>query len=280
MQRTHREQHSPTLAASAAPRHARPRLHNVGMQAESSTPSNHHWQAPWHPSSPNRLGTPTRPIRSGPNRGLHPLAARPPPTPAISKIHSLPCKRPQWPSPATVQHTLHSRVCHPLTACIALRLAYTHKIYLYFSTHRSLSARCDLSRVTYIPPRACAATCIASNAPRGPHVAALGPHAGLCDHACSTKKHKYACAFRAPLEHDVGPTTPPPRVYSPLATRIAPGPRATTELPVSLQRTPQPPMTLSRPAATSHAHHAWPREPTSRAEPWATTRAACATLSL
>ena len=55
-----------------------------------------------------------------------------------------------------------------------------------------------------------------------------------------------------------------------------PRPRATTELPVSLQRTPQPPMTLSRLAATSHAPHALPREPTSRAEPWATTRTACA----
>ena len=40
---------------------------------------------------------------------------------------------------------------------IALRLAYIRKIHLYFSTHRSLSARCDLSRVSYIPPRACAA---------------------------------------------------------------------------------------------------------------------------
>jgi hypothetical protein len=41
---------------------------------------------------------------------------------------------------------------------IALRLAHIRKIHLYFSTHRSLSARCDLSRVSYIPPRACAAT--------------------------------------------------------------------------------------------------------------------------
>ena len=56
---------------------------------------------------------------------------------------------------------------------IALRLAHIRKIHLYFSTHRSLSARCDLSRVSCIPPRACAATCIAPNAPRGPHVAAL-----------------------------------------------------------------------------------------------------------
>ena len=56
---------------------------------------------------------------------------------------------------------------------IALRLAHIRKIHLYFSTHRSLSARCDLSRVSCIPPRACAATCIARNAPRGPHVAAL-----------------------------------------------------------------------------------------------------------
>ena len=67
---------------------------------------------------------------------------------------------------------------HPLTTYspeIALRLAYVRKIHLYFSTHRSLSARCDLSRVSCIPPRACpcAATCIAPNAPRGPHVAAL-----------------------------------------------------------------------------------------------------------
>ena len=54
----------------------------------------------------------------------------------------------------------HCHVCHPLTAYspeIALRLAYIRKIHLYFSTHRSLSARCDLSRVSYIPPRACAA---------------------------------------------------------------------------------------------------------------------------
>ena len=41
---------------------------------------------------------------------------------------------------------------------IALRLAHIRKIHLYFSTHRSLSARCDLSRVSYIPPRAYAAT--------------------------------------------------------------------------------------------------------------------------
>jgi hypothetical protein len=47
---------------------------------------------------------------------------------------------------------------------IALRLAHIRKIHLYFSTHRSLSARCDLSRTSrasrtcYIPPRACAAT--------------------------------------------------------------------------------------------------------------------------
>ena len=217
--RTHRERHIATLAARAAPRHARPHLNNLGMQAKSSTPSNHHWQAPWHPSSPNRLGTPTRPIRSGPNRGLHPLAARPPPTPAISKIHSLPCKRPQWPSPATVQHTLHSRVCHPLTACIALRLAYNHKIYLYFSTHRSLSARCDLSRVSYIPPRACAATCIASNAPRGPHVAALGPHVGLCDHACRRKStnmptlsEPLSCTTSVPPPHHHACTALWPRV--------------------------------------------------------------------
>ena len=59
---------------------------------------------------------------------------------------------------------------------MALRLAHIRKTHLYFSTHRSLSARCDLSRVSCIPPRACAATrltCIAPNAPRGPHVAAL-----------------------------------------------------------------------------------------------------------
>ena len=34
---------------------------------------------------------------------------------------------------------------------IALRLAYIRKIHLYFSTHRSLSARCDLSRVRHAP---------------------------------------------------------------------------------------------------------------------------------
>ena len=53
---------------------------------------------------------------------------------------------------------------------IALRLAHIRKIHLYFSTHRSLSARCDLSRVSCIPPRARAATCIAPNAPRGPQL--------------------------------------------------------------------------------------------------------------
>ena len=53
---------------------------------------------------------------------------------------------------------------------IALRLAHIRKIHLYFSTHRSLSARCDPPRVSCIPPRARAATCIAPNAPRGPQL--------------------------------------------------------------------------------------------------------------
>ena len=53
---------------------------------------------------------------------------------------------------------------------IALRLAHIRKIHLYFSTHRPLSARCDPSRVSCIPPRARAATCIAPNAPRGPQL--------------------------------------------------------------------------------------------------------------
>ena len=68
----------------------------------------------------------------------------------------------------------HCRVCHPLTAYspeIALRLAYIRKIHLYFSTHRSLSARCDLSRVSCIPPRACAATSHVYRSQRSPWTA-------------------------------------------------------------------------------------------------------------
>ena len=65
----------------------------------------------------------------------------------------------------------------------ALRLAHVRKIH--FSTHRSLSARCDPSRVSCIPPRACAATCIAPNAPRGPHSSMTTCRAVcLCDHVC------------------------------------------------------------------------------------------------
>ncbi len=212
MQRTHREQHSPTLAASAAPPTRAPtppqcwhasRVVDSQQPPLASTLAPRFAQPPWHPN-------PSHPIWSEPR----PTSTRraPPTDPHhLHKIHSLPCKRPQWPSPATVQHTLHSRVCHPLTACIALRLAYTHKIYLYFSTHRSLSARCDLSRVTYIPPRACAATCIASNAPRGPHVAALGPHAGLCDHACRRKSTNMP-ALSEPLSSTT--SVPPPHHHA------------------------------------------------------------------
>jgi hypothetical protein len=63
---------------------------------------------------------------------------------------------------------------HPLTTYspeIALRLAYVRKIHLYFSTHRSLSARCDLSRVSCIPPRACAATSHVYRSQRSPWTA-------------------------------------------------------------------------------------------------------------
>ena len=68
---------------------------------------------------------------------------------------------------------------------IALRLAHIRKIHLYFSTHRSLSARCDPPRVSCIPPRARAATCIAPNAPRGPHSSMTTCRAVcLCDHVC------------------------------------------------------------------------------------------------
>jgi hypothetical protein len=68
---------------------------------------------------------------------------------------------------------------------IALRLAHIRKIHLYFSTHRPLSARCDPSRVSCIPPRARAATCIAPNAPRGPHSSMTTCRAVcLCDHVC------------------------------------------------------------------------------------------------
>ena len=50
--------------------------------------------------------------------------------------------------------------------------------------------------------------------------------------------------------HNVDPTTPPPRVYRSLATRMAPRQRATTEMPISLQRTPQPTPLPSRPNRT------------------------------
>jgi hypothetical protein len=76
---------------------------------------------------------------------------------------------------------------HVYSPEIALRLAYIHKIHLYFPTHRSLSARCDLSRVSCIPPHACAATCIAPNAPRGPHVS---PYDHMYASANKARKHR------------------------------------------------------------------------------------------
>ena len=75
----------------------------------------------------------------GPPRGLCPLTARCMRTPL-----------PRVPPP--------DRVYNMYSLEMALRLAHIRKTHLYFSTHRSLSARCDLSRVSYIPPRACAAT--------------------------------------------------------------------------------------------------------------------------
>ena len=104
---------------------------------------------------------------------------------------------------------------------IALRLAHIRKIHLYFSTHRPLSARCDPSRVSCIPPRACAATCIAPNAPRGPHSSMTTCRAVcLCDHVCRRNTtsmpippEPLSCTTSVPPPHHHACTALWPRVW-------------------------------------------------------------------
>lgn len=139
---------------------------------------------------------------------------------------------------------------------IALGPAYIRKIHLYFSTHRSLSARCDLSRAPCIPPHACEATCIdrLRTLPGDRMYRSMTTY--TCGRVCRRSTTNIPI-FSEPLPHTTSiPPPPPPRVYHSLATRMAPRPRATTEQPVPLQRTPRPSVTLSRLAATSHAPHA------------------------
>ena len=166
---------------------------------------------------------------------------------------------------------------------IALRLAHIRKIHLYFSTHRSLSARCDLSRVSCIPPHPCAATCIAPNAPRGPHVS-------LYDHMHASA-NTYVDVIPQIYLYFLSPSRAQRRSHHPTTTRVpltALWPRVRLRDGVPQQKCPylfnahrshrRPPHGSRRPPTPPMRDPANPC--TSRAEPWATTRAACATLSL
>ena len=228
-------------------------------------------QPPWHPNSSHPIWSEPRPTSTRRAPTTNPRHLQNPQPAMQATPMAQPCN--------CATHPPQPRVPPPDSMYSPATSVYPQNVPIFFDAQIALCSLRPLARLVHPSPCVCGHV---YRVQRSPWTACSSSRTTCrpLRPRMSTKKHKYACAFRAPLEHDVGPTTPPPRVYSPLATRIAPGPRATTELPVSLQRTPQPPMTLSRPAATSHAHHAWPREPTSRAEPWATTRAACATLSL
>ena len=126
---------------------------------------------------------------------------------------------------------------HMYSPEIARRLAYIREIHLYFSMHRSLSARCDLPRVSYIPPHPVCGHVCRSTLPTLP----MGPRVPLYDHvyasaAAYVDVEPQICLYSPSPSRTQRRShrPPPPRVYRSLATRMAPKPRATTELPVSL----------------------------------------------
>ena len=144
---------------------------------------------------------------------------------------------------------------------IALRLAYIRKIHLYIFRRigRSLLAATSRASRASLPirvrPRVSLPTLPVDHMYRSMTTCTA---VCLCDRVC--RHILYNSTTSMPMLSEplsgTNPTVPPPRVYRSLATRMAPRPRATTELPVSLQRTPQPSMTLAQLAATSRAPHA------------------------
>ena len=176
------------------------------------------------PHSPSRRPAPARRPPHAPPCAQHPIRLwRVPPRAYKREVDSSAGNSNKYPHVADAVALLGGRAAprgrdyrtvtakHTPRPEIALGPAYIRKIHLCFSTHRSLSARCDLSSARCIPPHACEATCIdrLRTLPGDRMYRSMTTY--TCDRVCRRSTTNMPI-FSEPLPHTT--SIPPPRRHA------------------------------------------------------------------